>query len=344
MDPVTDAGRNPTMLDVAREAGVSRALVSIIMRGAPGASERTRAHVKQVAARLGYVPDARAQALRRQGNAAIGVAFQPDQPFQAALIDAIYESARRADHPVILSAVTPGHDEERAVASLVGQRCGAVITLGSRLDRAVLEATARRIPVVVVARTVEAVGVDTVVSDDASGLGAAVAHLASLGHTRIAFAQSAESGGNPERLAGYLGAMDDLGLAPDVVAGGSRIEGGAEAARTLLAREGLPTAVVCFNDAAAAGMQDVLTRAGVRVPVDVSIVGIDDSETASLSYRQLTSIRQDPVALARAATARAAQRIASPGLDRFTAVIPTSLVVRTSTGPRVPDAPEAPQP
>ena len=118
MDSETDAGRNPTMLDVAREAGVSRALVSIIMREAPGASGRTRTHVKEVAARLGYVPDARAQALRRQGNAAIGVAFQPDQPFHAALIDAVYEAAGRAGHPVVLSAVTPGHDEEAALASL----------------------------------------------------------------------------------------------------------------------------------------------------------------------------------------------------------------------------------
>ena len=343
MDSETDAGGNPTMLDVAREAGVSRALVSIIMREAPGASGRTRAHVKEVAARLGYVPDARAQALRRQGNAAIGVAFQPDQPVHAALIDAVYESARRADHPVILSAVTPGHDEERAVASLVGQRCGAVITLGSRLDRDVLEATARRIPVVVVARTVEAVGVDTVVSDDAGGLGAAVAHLASLGHTRIAFAQSSSSGGNHERLAGYLAAVDRLALQADVVEGGSSEEGGASAARQLLDRTTLPSAVICFNDASAAGLQDVLIRAGVRVPGDVSVVGVDDSEIARVSYRQLTTVRQDPVALAEAATARAAQRIASPGLDRFTAVIPTSLVVRTSTGPRVPDAHGAPQ-
>lgn len=329
--PSSETGRLPTMVDVARAAGVSRALVSIVMRGAPGASEQTRTHVLATAERLGYIRDARASALRQQGKPAIGVVFQPDQPFQAAIIDRIYAFSLKAGYSVVLSANTATHTQEAALESLVAYRCGSLIVMGAQLDTGRLNRIAQHIPVIVVAHVLDAERVECVTSDDANGMSQAVDHLVALGHRRIYYCEAPEAGGNAERLRGYETAMIAHGLDSEarVVAGGSREEGGAEAAKTLLTE--LPTAVIAFNDACAAGVQDVFVRCGVRIPEDVSLLGFDDSDVAKISYRQLTSIHQDIDALAGAATTRAIQRMQGIPADSRLEVIPTTLTTRSTT-------------
>jgi DNA-binding LacI/PurR family transcriptional regulator len=308
-------------------------LVSIVLRDVPGASEATRAHVKAVAARLGYVPDARAQALRGQASKAVGVSFESNQPFHADLVDYLYDAAGAAGFQLVLSAVTPRRDESAAIESLLANRCGAVVALGSRLPPARLAHLATRLPVVVVARPVRAAGVEYVCSDDARGLRLAVQHLAGLGHTRIAFAESLDSPGNPARRRGYLAALKAIAAAPDFLPGGPTEEAGATAGRELLARPDRPTAVIAFNDRCAAGLQDTLSRAGLSLPEDLSLVGIDDSSLANVSYRQLTSVHQDVDLLARTAIARAVARLTPQSPDQTAHTIPVTLTVRASTAP-----------
>lgn len=330
-----DSGRIPTMVDVAKAAGVSRALVSIVMRGAPGASEQTRAHVLAAAAKLGYVPDARAQALRQRGKPSIGVVFQPSQPFQAAIVDRIYAATRDTDYSVVLSATTETHGEGAALESLIAYRCGALIALGTDLRAERLSPIAQRLPLIVVAWSLDAEGVECVASDDSEGMAQATGHLVSLGHRRITYLESPAAGGNTERRKGYVAAMTSHGLATeiDIVPAGSREEGGASAAEALLARPELPTAIIGFNDNCAAGVQDIFVRRGVRIPEDISLVGFDDSEIAQVSYRQLTTIRQDIDALARVATNRAIDRMFGRSTDEPVQVIPTTLTLRSTTGP-----------
>ena len=323
------------MQDVADAAGVSRALVSIVMRDVPGASEATRVHVKETATRLGYVPDARARALRQQGKQAIGVSFQPDQRFHAAIIDGIYAATKQLGHPVVLSAATALHSEEEALTSLIADRCGALISLGTKLDQEQLELLSIHAPIIAVARSLRSTSIESVASDDHVGLAMAVEYLITLGHTRITFCESPGSGGNPERLAGYLEAMTRNGhtTAIDVVASGSNEEAGASSATQLLNRTRLPTAIVAFNDACAAGLQDVFVRAGVAIPADVSIVGFDDSEISRISYRRLTTIRQDIAALSELAIKRALARMSGEAARQDGHIVPTALVVRDTTGP-----------
>lgn len=327
------ANRPVTMVDVALRAGVSRALVSIVLREAPGASPNTRAHVKAVAAELGYVPDARAQGLRQRSAPAIGVAFQPAQRFHAAIIDGIYRNAHDVGLRVVLSAVTKAHDESTAVGALLANRCGAIITLGSRLGRRALIELAERVPVVVVAKPVHGPGIESVCSDDLAGLGLAVEHLAGLGHRRIWFCSSPGSGGNRQRAQGYRGTMARLGLIDEihVIEASSDEEGGAKAAREILADAHPPTAVIGFNDLCAAGIQDVLTGHRIRIPQDISLMGFDDSEVAAVSYRQITTVRQHIDELSDLATERALARLggedAQPGIN----TVATSLTLRAST-------------
>src|ERR671921_1541847 len=123
-------GRRTTLADVAARAGVSVPLVSIVMRDAPGASAATRERVRRAAHELGYRPDIRARMLRRSRSRLIGVVFGVQHAFHGDLVGGLYTAAERVGYELALSAVTPGRDEQRAVAGLLRDRCEALVLLG----------------------------------------------------------------------------------------------------------------------------------------------------------------------------------------------------------------------
>jgi DNA-binding LacI/PurR family transcriptional regulator len=326
--------RRVTLADVAAAAGVSVALVSIVMRDAPGAGAATRERVRRVAEELGYRPDSRARLLRRTRSRLIGVVFGVGHPFHGDLVGGLYAAAEAVDHELALSAVTPGRDERRAVASLLQDRCEAMVLLGPQLPTAELAELAAKLPVVVVARAVRNRTVDVVRTDDATGLGLAVDHLVGLGHTRIAHVDGGRAPGAAERRRGYREALDRHGLTGSIVSGGLTEDDGAAAARALLDARDRPTAVCVFNDRCATGVLHVLRSAGRDVPGDVSVVGFDDSSLARLSHVALTTVAQDADRITALAVARAIARLdgvaAAAGREQ---VIPPHLVVRATTAP-----------
>ncbi|MDF2830715.1 MAG: LacI family transcriptional regulator, partial [Mycobacterium sp.] len=138
----------PTLEDVARRAGVSRALVSIVMREAPGASDVTRARVRAAADAIGYRPDPRARRLRQLRTGLIGVMFGVGQEFHAELVDGVYAAAQDTGYDVVLSGVTPHHDERRALHALVDDRCEGIVLLGPSTSARELAELDTRVPVV----------------------------------------------------------------------------------------------------------------------------------------------------------------------------------------------------
>jgi DNA-binding LacI/PurR family transcriptional regulator len=324
--------RRPTLEDVAARAGVSRALVSIVIRDAPGASPATRERVRRAADELGYQPDARARLLSRGRSRLLGVVFGVQHAFHGDLVDGLYPAAGRAGYDIALSAVTPRRDEQDAVRSLLQDRCEALVLLGPRAPTAALAELAQRLPVVVVARAVRHRAVDVVRTADDAGQRLAVEHLVGLGHREIAHVDGGRAPGAAERRGGYRAALRAHGLPERLVAGGLAEDDGAAAARALLAGP-LPTAVTVFNDRCATGLLDVLLRAGVPVPERVSVVGYDDSRLARLSHVDLTTVAQDTEQLTELAVARAVARLEGiPVVDREQVVAP-HLVVRSTTGP-----------
>lgn len=327
--------RRTTLADVAARAGVSVPLVSIVMRDAPGASAATRERVRQAADELGYRPDSRARMLRRSRTRLLGVVFGVQHPFHGDLVGGLYPAAEAVDHELALSAVTPGRDERRAVATLLQDRCEALVLLGPSLPTAELVELAARMPVVVVARSVRSRAVDVVRTDDAAGLHLAVDHLVGLGHTRIAHVDGGRAGGAAERRRGYREALARHGLADGLVLpGGLTEDEGAAAARRLVAAAPRPTAVTVFNDRCASGVLDVARREGVSVPGDLSVVGFDDSSLARLSHVALTTVAQDAGRITALAVSRAVARLegrADP--EEREQVVPPRLVVRSTTAP-----------
>ncbi|ORA39847.1 LacI family DNA-binding transcriptional regulator [Mycobacterium aquaticum] len=319
----------PTLQDVAERAGVSRALVSIVMRDVPGASEATRARVRQAADEIGYRPDPRARLLRSQRSNLLGVVFTAGQEFHAGLVDGVYCAAEAYGYDVLLSCVTPHHGEAKAVRTLLDDRCEALLLIGSELAARDLTDLDSRLPVVALARKVR--GVDAVRSDDAVGAGLAVDHLAELGHTAITYLDGGRAPGAAERRKGVRRAAAAAGVTVTTVAGGTTEHAGAAAATALVgAGLPLPTAVFAFNDRCAVGFIDVAIRAGIKVPQEVSVVGYDDSPLAGLAHVDLTTVGQDSGRLAELAVARAIERIDTPGVP-VDVVCEPKLVVRSST-------------
>lgn len=319
------------MEDVAAKAGVSRALVSIVYRDAPGASETTRARVLEAAAELDYRPDHRARLLGRQRTKLLGVVYGVRHPFHGDLVEALYAAADNAGYDVALSAVAPTRDEPRAVQALLDYRCEALILLGPEQRAKTLAELASTMPVVAVARKVT--GLDVVRSDDSDGLRQAVEHLVALGHRRIVHVDGSRAPGAAERRVGYKTAMRRAGLGEQiwVVGGGLTEDAGADAAKRILREAPCTTAVAVFNDRCAVGLLDTLRRAGRDVPEDMSVVGYDDSSLAKLSHIDLTTIGQDAGRLAELAVGRAVARLDGEVFVDDELVVSPSLVVRRTT-------------
>ena len=324
--------RRPTMSDVARAAGVSRQLVSIVMRDVAGASQETRARVKEVAAQLGYVPDDRARKLRQQSTRLIGITFQLHQAFHGDLVEYSYLAAADTGYDVTLSAMAPTRGEAVAVEALLRERCDAIVMLAPSSPLETLHRWADHVPLVTVGRRVPTKRFGIVRSDDVAGMRQAVKHLAELGHRRIAHVEGGDALGAADRRVSYHDTMQQLGLAEhiDMVPGGPEEEDGARGILPLLERPIPPTAVVAFNDRCATGILNTAAQRGVRIPSDLSLVGYDDSRPAGLPHVQMSTVSQDLPGIARTAVKMALAQIDGE-LPREVVVTPR-LVIRNTTG------------
>ena len=326
-----------TMADIARHLGVSRQLVSAVLRDEPGPSAEARERITAAAQELGYRPHAGAQALRRARSIDIGVVFTPTHSAEPEIVEAIYPALAHRGYHAVLSALAGERTTGEAVDELLGHRCGAVVLVGSELSHAELRTLASSCPVPLVSvgtgRGNDAY--DVVVSAGGQGMAEAVRHLVGLGHSRLLYLDAPAMRPTRVRLNGYRRAVRAAGLEPAVARCVDTDDewAGAEVAGRLLEREGLPTGVLAANDRVAFGFLQVLRQSGVRVPEQVSLVGFDDLRLAQLPGVELTTLRQDPSAMAAAAVEAALRRLADPKTAPVRTVVPAPLVVRRTTGP-----------
>lgn len=346
MDPDHEAGtaaetgpparRAVTMADVAERAGVSKALVSIVFRSVPGASPQSRERVLRAAAELDYRPDHRARLLGRGRSRTIGVVFGLHREFHGSLVESLYAAAERSGWDLALGACAPSRDERAAVRALLEQRCEAVVLLGPTMRGSDLADLAARVPVVVVARALRSDRVDVVRTDDVAGGRLGVEHLAGLGHRSVVHLDGGRAPGAAERRRGFRRSVADLGLEGWVLSGGAGDAAGARSADDVIAASRASpgaTGVTVFNDSSAAGVLAALRARGLSVPGDLSLVGYDDTRVAALTGVALTTVAQDPEALARSAAELAISRAEDPSRPCTEVVLEPSLVVRATTGP-----------
>jgi LacI family transcriptional regulator len=325
------------MGDVARVAGVSRPLVSIVMRDAPGASAATRKRVLRIAREMGYVPDERARKLRQNSSRLLGILFELQQPFHGDVVEQVYLAAAAHGYDLALSAVAPSRDEATAVESLIRERCDAIIVLGVKTHADDLQRFSARVPMVSVARRLKAPFLGIVRGDDKAGLRLAVEHLAGLGHQRIAHIDGADAPGSADRRDSYRRNMRRLGLGDhiDVISGGLTEADGARGMGELLGRPEPPTAVIAFNDRCATGVLDLAARRGLSIPARLSVMGYDDSRLARVPHVQMSTVSQDAGELAQEAVVLALEQIAGQP-PREIVVTPRLVVRETTAAPAIP--------
>ncbi|WP_423182098.1 LacI family DNA-binding transcriptional regulator [Arthrobacter sp. NyZ413] len=337
--PEPDAGarspRQPTIRDVAERAGVSKSLVSLVLRDAPHVSDARRMVVLEAIAELGYKPNAHARGLSRTKSDTIGVLLNDlRNPWFVDVLEALTATLHASGlSPVLADSYTDQRVGRRSVEAMVQQGIDGLVVVGTTPEFEAIQAAAEVIPVVLAGtRDPKLPNVDIVVNDDAAGARAATQHLIDLGHTHIAHLSGPGEIGQL-RLAGFREAMIDAGLDPEEFAetGGMSEESGYAASRRLLVRRKRPTGIFAFNDIAAIGALSAAADQGLHVPSDLSVVGYDNTYLSRIRHLSLTSVDNGNFAIGVQAGRFLAERLEAPVQLQRIHLVPATLEVRGST-------------
>jgi len=331
--------RRPTIADIARRAGVTKAAVSFALNGQPGVSAATRERILAIAAEVGFEPNSAARALSDGRAGAFGLII--DRPartlgsevFFMQLISGL-QAELAANHITLLFTMAEDQAEEiRIYRTWWAQRKvdGVFLVDLQVRDRRISVLEELSMPAVVLGAVRGAGSLPAIWQDDRAATQTAVGYLAGLGHRRVArvggFARYWHSALRTDALADIAGAagIEAISVAADYTA-----EHGAEATRDLLEQPAPPTAIMYDNDLMALAGLGAAQRMGVRVPTDLSILVWDDSTICELVHPAFTALRRDIPATGVRAARMLRLAVAGDRPDHVQEAQPV-LVVRDST-------------
>ncbi len=286
--------RQPTIRDVAELAGVSKSLVSLVLRGSEQVRPERREAVLRAVRELGYRPNAAARSLSEQRTRTVGVLLNDlRNPWFVDLLDGLNSLLHdHGLHMVLADARLNRRSGQDLARPFLDLQADGLVVVGTLPDPAALGPVAARMPVVVAgAREPVPTGVDVVTGDDERGARLVTEHLIALGHRRIAHLAGYGAVGELRRRSfeAVMRAHGSAGQA-SVEAGDMTEEGGFRAAVRLLSRRERPTAVVAVNDMAAVGALSAAEELGLRVPEDLSVTGYDNTSISRLRHLWLTTV------------------------------------------------------
>lgn len=325
--------------DVAVHAGVSPATVSRTLNGDERVDPDLRARVQASVKTLGYRRNMLARNLRRQRLDAIGVIVSDiENPHFSEMVKVIEEEGFRLGYRVLVCGTNESSDRQRIYLRMLADErvAGVIMSPSDPAGPEVGELIDARIPVVAIDREVSDPRADTVIVDNIAGLAQATQLLIDNGHTAIAYV-----GGRPgvetsvERLSGYEQAMRRAGLAPRALDGDFRIEGGRTAIAALLASDAPPTAVVVANNLMTLGALRAARDAGVLIPDQLALIGVDDPYWAEVVNPPITSLAQPVAGMAREAIGMLVSRLEGADGPARRSLYPLELIVRASSGTRL---------
>ncbi len=335
--------RKPSMLDVAKRAGVSQTTVSYVLNGRKDVviPESTRKRIWQAAQELGYRPNSLARGLVRGKTQTIGVLMpRMDSSFHALILDGIQEVCTARDYRVLLADSRHNADlEAKQVEMLLEHRVDGIISIavaGEASGDWVRLLKREGVPLVIVDEHTFEGEADCVISDDVLGARLAVEHLIQLGHQRIVhLSAGTEMSAARDRRTGYLLALQAAGIEPreDWIRGGSffmPVERIRQAVEELLDLPEPPTALFAANDDLAAEATHVARQRGIAIPAQLAVVGYGNTEVGR--HLQLTTVHQDPRLMGQIAARRLLRRLQETDLPAKCIVLPTRLIVRESCG------------
>jgi LacI family transcriptional regulator, galactose operon repressor len=319
-----------TIRDVARASGVHISTVSRTFSAPHLVNVDTRSRVLACAEQLGYRPNRAARALITGRTFNIGlIVADIANPFFPPLIKAAESQARKHDHHIFVADTNEDAAVEEELVRALAKQVDGVLLCSPRMNNGLIEQLSREVPLVVINRQIT--GLPAVVMDVAQGARLAVEHLIGLGHRAIGLVAGPRGSWTSREIRRSAGAAARAGQAELTVIGPNLpTEGGgmAVAEQVLDARL---TAVLAYNDLMAIGLIEGLYAHGMRVPEDVSVVGIDDIALSRLTRPKLTTVATPTAAAGRAAVD---MLLAHGDVRRTNAHInlQTELVIRDSTG------------
>lgn len=277
-----------TIFDVAKTVGVSPSTVSRALNGGM-VSDATRAKIVRAADQLGYRPNTAARELVTGRKGAVGVLVTDiGNYYSTDQLRGLFSAAQAKGYRISIADVTLSDDLEATVRDMIATTQGQIV-LSPRFSDDKIGAWFSPDSTVLASRQCN--GFDNVVMDDAGGVAQAVRHLASLGHRCVAYVSGTEhSWSNGVRADAFERSCEQYGI-DGVVLGNFEpsYEGGASAADAVMLETGV-TGVVVFNDLMACGLMGALQGRGVKIPEELSVVGIDDSMLARTVTPRLTSV------------------------------------------------------
>ena len=334
--------RRPTRDDVAKRAGVSSAVVSYVLNGGPKpVGEDKRQRVLIAVRELGYYPNEIARSLAGQATRSIGV-ITPTlvNPVWAKLTMGISDAISAQEYLMIVCDVEDQPDlDQRYAQMMVAKQVDGVVLVPTSNTPSTLSILDRGgIPAIVVEQDVSD---SACVLVDALDSGYRVTrHLTELGHKRIAMLRERRSSLDSwKRYLGYEQALREAGLKVDPAlvddgaasVDGSVVEGGIVAAGALLDVDPRPTAVFAHNDLMAIAVIQAARQRGLRVPDDLSVIGVDDADAGRYCDPPLTTLPFPARELGREAGTRILAELAGEVRERLSVLPSPALVVREST-------------
>jgi LacI family transcriptional regulator len=328
-----------TLQVIAEKLAVSTATVSLALRDSPVVAQSTKQKVQRVAREMGYIYNRSAASLRTSRTNILAVAFHDvSNPYFAEMLAAIDETVRSSGRSILLGTCNESVPrQENVLSSLREYRPDGIIVcpVGGSTEDSLRRIADGGLPIVQVAREVEGLDADFVGVDDARCTALAVDHLVGLGHRRIAFLGGTDGTSTGRiRHRAFIENVRRHGLTADaslILSGsGSRVTG-LEGIDQLMSLSEPPTAVVCYNDPVAFGAMHGLQRRGLQPGADVSIIGSDDVNDASMWVPSLTTIHNQHIEMGRIAAELLMRRISDPMLAPQRIILEPRLIVREST-------------
>ncbi|KQO60031.1 LacI family DNA-binding transcriptional regulator [Curtobacterium sp. Leaf261] len=334
--------RRPTIVDVAREAGVSKGLVSLALNDRPGVNAGTRERIQQIATDIGWRPNPAARGLTNRRAYALGLVVRRDpriietDPFFAAFIAGLETVLSDRGQVLVLSLVADQDAEERAYRTLAADARvdGFIVTDLLADDPRIDLITTLGVQAVTLGQPDVPTSFPAVLRDYAPGIAELVRYLVDLGHVRIAHVSGTDTMlHGHERRQLFVHAVRGEGAEPLVVPTDFSPEQGAAATTELLdlpAHE-RPTAIVYGNDPMAIAGMSVAQQRGLRIPDDLSVTGLDGSQIGRLVHPALTTLDNDPAEWGRIVASTLLDLVdGTAPVDRT--LTPAGLIVRGSTG------------
>ena len=324
--------------EVADRACVSTATVSRTINGSDVVKPRTAEKILRVIRELGYYPSTQARALASGKSRILGLIISDIiNPFFPELVKSFEFAATRHGYEVII-ANTDYNPERMAtcVRRMIERQADAVAIITSELERHLIDELSRRkVPIVFLDVGKVRPLMNNISVEYGKGIREAVQHIVSLGHKRIGFIAGPHTLKSARtRRAAFLKCISECGIEDSqriVVEGNHKVDGGDKAMTHMLSLSDPPTAVLASNDLTAIGAMRAITRARLRVPDDISLIGFDDIELSLCTQPPLTTIRLSRAELGQKAFDALYRNLSGESSKGEEIKVSKSLILRKST-------------